>query len=325
MKSRLTLVAGLLALAGSSAVQAQSSVNLYGLLDVSVGQTKAPGTSSAVSVVDSGNMTTSFFGFKGTEDLGGGLSVGFVGESFLRPDGGAAGRFTGDNFWARSANVSLSSKTAGTLRLGRITTPYFVATLVHNALGDSFGYSPTIRQVFTSGTLTGDTGWSDAVSYSTPKLGGFSAVAMLAAGEGGGGRNTALSGSYGSGAFSSALSYQQVKKGATVDDTTSWSGHASYDFGAVKLFGQYFSIDNDTKNVDYKITAVGATVPAGSGKVMLQYTTTSASAGAGRKGFAFGYDYFLSKRTDLYAVFLSDKVDNLSSGYSYGVGVRHSF
>ena len=84
-------------------------------------------------------------------------------------------------------------------------------------------------------------------------------------------------------------------------------------------------MDNDTKNVDYKISAVGASVPAGRSKVLLRYTQTKASAGAGRKGFAFGYDYFISKRTDLYAVYLDDKVDNLSSGYSYGVGVRHSF
>ncbi|MEO3689854.1 porin [Roseateles paludis] len=325
MKPRLTLVAGLMALAAASTAQAQSSVNLYGLLDLSVGQTKAPGTSGAVKSVDSGNMTTSFFGLKGSEDLGGGLTASFTVESFLRPDAGAAGRFATDNFWARSANVSLSSKSAGTLRLGRITTPFFIATLVHNALGDSFGFSPSIRQVFTSGTVTGDTGWSDAVSYSTPNMGGFSAVAMMAAGEGGGGRNTALSGSYSSGAFSGALSYQQVKKGATVDDTTTSSVHASYDFGAVKLFGQYFKVDNDTKNVDYKISAVGASVPAGPGKVLLQYTQTKASAGAGRKGFAFGYDYFISKRTDLYAIYLDDKVDNLSSGYSYGFGVRHSF
>lgn len=42
MKPRLTLVAGLLALAAASTAQAQSSVNLYGLLDLSVGQTKTP-------------------------------------------------------------------------------------------------------------------------------------------------------------------------------------------------------------------------------------------------------------------------------------------
>ena len=202
MKPRLTLVAGLLApgrsLHGAGPEQRQPlrSAGPQRRTD------QDPGTSGSVSSVDSGNMTTSFFGLKGGEDLGGGLTASFVIESFLRPDAGAAGRFATDNFWARSANVSLSSKSAGTLRLGRITTPFFIATLVHNALGDSFGFSPSIRQVFTSGTVTGDTGWSDAVSYSTPAMGGFSAVAMVAAGEGGGGRNTALSGSYASGRHS---------------------------------------------------------------------------------------------------------------------------
>lgn len=325
MKPRLTLVAGLLALAAVSGAQAQSSVNLYGLLDLSVGQTKAPGASGSVKSVDSGKMTTSFIGFKGSEDLGGGLTAGFTAESFIRADAGGAGRSNTDAFWARSANVSLSSKTAGTLRLGRITTPLFIATLSHNALGDAFGFSPAIRHVFISGTVTGDTGWSDAVSYNTPAMGGFSGMVMLAAGEGSGGRNSTVSGSYAAGAFSSALVYQQVKKDAATDDTTTVSGNLSYDFGAVKLFGQYFKVDNDTKNVDYKITTLGAAAPAGPGKLLVQYSQVKASAGAGRKSWAVGYDYFASKRTDFYAVFLDDKVDKLSSGWSYGVGVRHRF
>ena len=84
-------------------------------------------------------------------------------------------------------------------------------------------------------------------------------------------------------------------------------------------------VDNDTKNVDYKISAVGASVPAGPGKVLLQYTQTKASAGAGPQGLCVWLRLLHLKRTDLYAVYLDDKVDNLSSGYSYGVGVRHSF
>ncbi len=48
-------------------------------------------------------MTTSFLGFKGREDLGGGLAANFSLEHFLRADNGEAGRFNGDAFWARSA------------------------------------------------------------------------------------------------------------------------------------------------------------------------------------------------------------------------------
>ena len=66
---------------------------------------------------------------------------------------------------------------AGKLAVGRNTTPLFVATLAFNAFGDSFGdsfgYSPNIRHYFTSGTVTGDSGWSDSVLYNSPSLGGF--------------------------------------------------------------------------------------------------------------------------------------------------------
>ena len=150
----------LVALAG--AAHAQSSVSLYGLLDMSVGRFQAPGAAASKGV-DSGNMSTSYFGLKGNEDLGGGLGAVFAIESFLRGDTGASGRFNGDVFWARSAYVGLSSNSLGTVTMGRNTTSLFVNTLIFNAFGDSFGFSPSIRHTFTSGTVTGDTGWADSI------------------------------------------------------------------------------------------------------------------------------------------------------------------
>jgi hypothetical protein len=72
----------------------------------------------------------------------------FALNSFLRADNGAAGRFNGDAFWARDAYVGLSGA-FGTSLLGRNTTPLFVSTLLFNAFGDSFAFSPSIRQLFT--------------------------------------------------------------------------------------------------------------------------------------------------------------------------------
>ncbi|MDZ4239742.1 MAG: porin, partial [Hydrogenophaga sp.] len=100
----LTLVSALCLTALSA--QAQSTVTAYGLLDLSVGSTKAPGGTSTTAV-DSGKMTTSFIGFGGSEDLGGGLSAVFKMEGFLRVDTGDQGRFTGDTTWARTASVGL--------------------------------------------------------------------------------------------------------------------------------------------------------------------------------------------------------------------------
>ena len=328
MKKILTCVSwAVMALAAGEAA-AQSSVTAFGLLDVSAGTSKAPGANASVKGVDSGKMTTSYIGFKGNEDLGGGLSALFQLESFLRADAGLNGRFTGDNFWARNALVGLSSKELGTVKIGRNTTTLFVSALNFNAFGDSFGYSPTIRHIFSSNTVTGDSGWSDSVLYTTPSFGGFTASAFVAAGEGSGGRNVAASGTYVAGPLGASLVYQKVRKdnGATpVDDTTTWMGSGSYDFGVVKLFAQYAKATNDTKHIDYKISELGASVPIGQGKLLVQYGQIRQSVGAGRKTWSFGYDYWLSKRTDMYLVGMSDRIDGLSAGNSLSVGMRHRF
>ncbi|RZL38217.1 MAG: porin [Rubrivivax sp.] len=325
--NKKTLASCLFALAAGPAL-AQSSVTAYGLIDLSVGSGKAAGTTATIKTADSGKMTTSYFGFRGTEDLGGGLSAIFQIDSFMRADIGASGRSGTDPFWARNAFVGFTSKDFGTLKLGRNTTTLFLATLNFNAIGDSFGYSPAIRHIFTSGTVTGDSGWSDSVLYTTPTFAGFTASAFVAPGEGQGGRNVAATGSYTSGPLAAALVYQKVQKdgGATpVDDTTVWMANGSYDFSVVKLFAQYAKASNDTKHVDYKIYEAGASVPIGLGKLLMQYGRISPTAGAGRKTLTVGYDYFLSKRTDLYAMAMSDKVAGLANGNSFSVGMRHRF
>lgn len=322
--ARLLAAGALTALAG--AAQAQSSVQLYGLVDMSVGRFQAPGA-AAVKGVDSGNMSTSFFGFKGTEDLGSGLGAVFALESFMRSDTGASGRFNGDTFWARSAYVGLASSSLGTVTLGRNTTSLFVNTLVFNAFGDSFGFSPSIRHTFTSGTVTGDSGWSDSIKYTSPRFGGASFTAHVAADDenvAGSGRNTGFSGLYFGGPLGLGFAWQKVKKG-TANDTTSWQLGGSYALGGTKLFAQYGSVDNDTTGADFKITGLGASVGMGAGAFLAQWGRISPSAGSDRTTFTLGYDHNLSKRTDVYAVYMSDKIDGLSSGNNLAVGIRHRF
>jgi predicted porin len=307
-----------------ASAQAQSSVSLYGLIDLSVGSFQNPGADAAKAVA-SGNMSTSFFGLKGSEDLGGGLSAQFAIESFMRNDTGAAGRFNGDPFWARSAYVGLASTSLGTVNLGRNTTSLFVNTLIFNAFGDSFGFSPAIRHYFTSGTTSGDTGWSDSVKYTSPRLGGLTFTAHLAAGETDGGKNGGASALYFGGPLALGLAWQRAHKGAGVADTDSWQLGASYDFKVVKLFGQYGSVDNDSSGNSYDITGLGASVPVGAGSLLAQWGRISPETGSSRTTFSVGYDYFLSKRTDLYAVYMSDKISGLDTGTNYGVGIRHKF
>ncbi|QTN24354.1 porin [Rhizobacter sp. AJA081-3] len=325
---RSALVAASVACALPGTAMAQSSVTLSGLLDISAGQSKAAGSSNKVWGVDNGQMTTSWFGASGSEDLGGGLSALFTLQSFMRADTGASGRFGADTFWARNAFVGLASNSLGKVTIGRNTTPFFVTTLSFNPFGDSFGYSPSIRHYFTSGTLTGDSGWSDSVLYTSPKLGGATLQLFMAAGEAGSnGRNHGVNLRWGAGAFDSAFSWQDVKKdGATpVADTKSWQAAASYDFGVARLFGQFGNVANKTSGNEYDIAGLGASVPVGNGKILAQWGQIKPETGAKRKTFSAGYDYFLSKRTDLYAVAMNDKIDGQSNGSAFSVGIRHRY
>lgn len=327
MKSISPSAAGLALACGivlTPMAHAQSNVTLYGLLDLSIGRTQAPGGTSDNSV-DSGKMTTSHLGFRGTEDLGNGMSAVFALEHFLRADTGSAGRFDADVFWARNANVGLSTG-FGTVLAGRITTSLFVNTLLFNPFGDSFGFSPSIRHYFTSGTVTGDSGWGDSLRYTSPRIAGASFTAHVAAGEGNGGRNTGLSGQYFSGPLGLAAAWQKVEKGATVADTTTWQLSGSYDFKVAKVFLQHGQVDNDTTGNKHNITGIGASIPVGNpGKVLMQWGQIDPKAGAKRTTISVGYDHHLSKRTDLYGIYMSDKLTGLSTGNSFGVGIRHRF
>ncbi|MEO6321449.1 MAG: porin [Polaromonas sp.] len=322
-------IAALFALTALGA-HAQSSVTLFGLLDLSIGSTKAPGGDSQTAI-DNGKFTTSHFGMRGSEDLGGGLSAVFKLEAFLRADTGESGRFTGDTLFSRNASVGLSSKDFGTFMLGRNTTPLFVSTLSFNAFGDSYGFSPSIRHYFTSGTVTGDSGWSNSVIYSSPSFSGFK-FGLAAATKGGGngqsnGGNWGADVGYASGPLAAALVFQDVKKdGATpVPDTRTWQLNGAYDFGVAKTFLQYGQVKNFTVPNTFRISGIGAKVPVGAGALLAQWGRVSPKTGPDRNTLSLGYDHNLSKRTDLYAAVMRDKIDGLSSGQSYSLGIRHRF
>lgn len=326
--SRLA-VAAALAFVGVSA-HAQSSVSLYGLVDMSVGRTQAPG-GKAVNAADSGKMTTSYWGMGGKEDLGGGVSAVFKLESFVRVTTGATGRFDGDPLFSRSASVGLSSNSLGTVTFGRNTTALFVSTLMFNALGDSFGYSPSIRHYFTSGTTTGDTGWSDSVVYASPSIGGFrfgASAAFKTTDAATDGRNVGVNLGYSAGPLSAALVYQDVKKdgaSSAIDNTRTVQAGAAYDLGVAKLYTQLGTVDNKSKDTGYDIVGFGARVPVGKGAVVAQLGRLSPDAGADRTTFSTGYLHNLSKRTELYGVLMSDKLDGVGTGKNFSVGIRHRF
>lgn len=315
------------AAAFAPAAQAQTSaVNVYGLIDMSVGSYKAPG-GQRQTLAESGKMTTSFLGFGGSEDLGNGLSAQFKLETFFRSDVGRSGRFDGDGEFTRTASVGLAHKTYGALHLGRNTTSLFVSTLMFNALGDSFGFSPAIRQYFTSGTVTGDTGWNDSIAYSSPTVGGFRANLAYAFKEGQAatdGNNWSVGLGYSQGPLALSFVAQEVKKGAVNDTKTQQLGGA-YDFGVAKVFAQYGEVENLTTGNEFDISGLGVRVPLGAGAVVAQWGRLDAQTGADRSSLTLGYLHNLSKRTEVYAMAMQEKQDGLSNGSSVAVGLRHRF
>jgi len=71
----------------------------------------------------------------------------------------------------------------------------------------------------------------------------------------------------------------------------------------------------------------GVTVPLGTGSVMASYAYSRSNGGLDQthKSWAVGYDYPLSKRTDVYAAYLNDKYTSMSTGDTFGVGIRAKF
>jgi predicted porin len=340
--STLSAATATLALGLAGGAHAQSSVSAYGLMDMSVGRYEATGSGTKLWRAQSGNMTTSFLGFKGTEDLGGGLKGVFAIEHFMRADTGDAGRFNGDAFWARNAYVGLSGA-FGTSKLGRNTTPLFVSTLLFNAIGDSFGYSPSIRQLFTPATgagmlpFFGDTGWNNSLAYNSPNFSGLSLNLLANLGEGAAGatgKNVGANLLYFGGPFAATAALQQVKNGA-FGTPPGWKSQdtyqlgLSYDLTLVKLFGQYtLAKTKATLDTETSLYGIGAAVPIGAGKVLLQYGNATADRGATEvvnKTVTVGYDYNLSKNTDVYAVLVNDRATALKAGNSVAGGVRLRF
>ena len=336
-------LAAAVALLAVGSASAQSSVTLTGLADSYVGSMRMAGDAERVSTVGSGGMTTSWVGMKGTEDLGGGLRAGFNFTSFLRMNTGAAGRFDGDTMWSRDANITLEGG-FGKFTLGRWVAPNFLPSILFNPFGDSFVFSPLVLHADVSlfngtqwgGTTPSDTGWSSQVAYTTPNFNGLTVTLQYQFRSelstdnryNVGGHLLYFNGPIGLTAF-----YERAEVGNPVANPfadgsrrTNWMVGGSYDFKAVKLFATYGQAKNNVSDVQIKTAQLGASVPLGTGKVLASIAQSKNDGlDKTRRTATIGYDYFLSKRTDLYANVMYDHITSYSSGTSYGIGLRHAF
>jgi len=343
-KNLIALSAAMLCI---SAAHAQSSVQVTGLVDLYAGSMKYAGDADKTNVVGSGGLTTSWFGFKGTEDLGGGLKAHFNLTSFMRADTGTPGRFVNDNFFSRDANVSLSGG-FGAIQLGRGLAPNFLPTVLSNPLGDSFTFSPLVLHAnvplfnatgwgtskLLGRTTPADTGWSNEIIYSTPSFGGLKANVHYQFGEQAGSsskKNVGLNALYFGGPLTLTAFYERAQINNPVNDLLAntrkdWMLGGAYDFTVAKAFLSYGQSTADGSDEKAKTAQVGASVPLGGGKVLASYAQTKLSlANASRKTLTVGYDYELSKRTDAYAMVMHDRVTSFDNGTSFAVGVRHRF
>lgn len=340
-----------LAMLAAAGAQAQSSVSIYGTIDMSVGTFKNAADlntgleGTRTQGVESGKMQTSYVGFSGAEDLGGGLKAKFKFESYIAADSGSTLYTTeagyGNRFWGRNSWVGLAGG-FGTVVAGLNETPLFDATLAFNPFAASFGFSPAIRQYYGAyGLQREDTAWSNSVTYYTPDgLGGFNGALQYKFKENGTGSGS-VGGSIGWGAGPLALAavFQQYKTGYTSGSQNTWQLDGSYDFGVVKLTGQYGEVKDKLDEYKSKIWQIGAAVPLGAGALLASFgeQKTDDTIGLGfsttNDTFSLGYDYNLSKRTDVYATYMYDrfKVDGVTpavkfdNANSFGVGIRHRF
>lgn len=336
------------ALVCAGSAWAQSSVTLSGLVDVYAGSMRLAGAEKSVRVLDPGGMSTSFWQLAGIEDLGGGLKLGFKLGAFFRPDTGNAGRFNGDTYFGRDSNLSLSGG-LGTVTVGRSSAPNFLPSVVFNPFGDSFTFSPLILHSATSSapgfpyaTNPSDTGWSNKIVYSTPTWAGLRANVHYQFGEqtgaGQGGKNNhGVDVWYAQGALGLVAMYERAEianpAGTALltggDARKKWMLGASYDLEVAKLFLTYGEAKRRNTDEDFTTVQVGVSAPIGAGRLMASVARTEREApGVGdtrRTTGTVGYDYFLSKRTDVYANLMHDRATSASSGNSLGVGIRHRF
>lgn len=340
MKKSLVALA---VLAASGAAMAQSSVTLYGVIDVFVGSSSTqnkgnlPVASLRQTVETSGSVNGSRWGMKGAEDLGGGLKAIFDLQSGFSVDTGASGQ--GGLLFGRQSIVGLQGG-FGKVVVGRAILPFYD----NEGMNDSMLNGSLSAQSNVMRTANGFNTFYDAnpaagyvlrgnntFRYDTPNLAGFVGAVSYTLDEKAatslsttaGIRVISTSLVYANGPVSGVLAYQTEKPvtspgTATDRNFTRLSGQ--YDFGTIIAkagyghAGKVDYVDGASTNeyqigLDFKIT--DAFLLTG-GVSQSKDKNLLASGDVKRTAFALGYKYTMSKRTFLYG------------GYEAGVGKKNN-
>ncbi|MFT3955105.1 MAG: porin [Piscinibacter sp.] len=334
MKRSLFLAA--LATLASGTALAQSSVTVYGRLNVTVERQKDGDTS-----ITALQNNASRIGFKGTEDLGGGLKASFLLEHGFNPDTGTQSQ-TG--FWARESWVGLEGG-FGKVRLGNMgpTAAYFATADYISMHNHDTGTSSDAFYPY-----TGDV--RNTIAYTSPTVAGFTGEAQLGLAENTYKRKTiVLAANYDAGPLHLGAGYVSAPAGTaaagfTKDDKSSEFGvRGLYELGAFTVGAYFVNTKTDAAGVESKrnllrfsgMYAMGANefhVNYGiAGKAKVNGATVDDSNAS---QFTLGYNYNLSKRTKVYAFYTQvDNKDNAAYSVStagtkfssFAAGVRHNF
>lgn len=338
MKKSLLALAVLASFA--SAASAQSSVTLFGGLDLNLRYAKSSG--ATLKTMGTDGIYSSRWGMRGVEDLGGGLKASFWLEAAINPD---AGTTNAARFWHRRTSVSLTGE-FGEVRLGRFLTNQFTAYADFDPFGtNGVGDVNKMHQLVGSGvssTVRAD----NIVGYFLPgNLGGLYGSAEVAAGEGAataGNKYVGVRLGYAAGPLNVTGAFANGKAPGSNFKRTTFAG--SYDLGVAKLTGAY--TQNKWQARKDTVAQIGVLVPVGStGTFKAAYTSSNVNAAAeastfgDAKQFAVGYIHDLSKRSAMYGTLSrvsnsgkstigvsgspAVKAGQASTGFE--VGIKHTF
>ena len=281
------------------------------------------------------SSNSSYVGFKGTEDLGNGLSAVWQVENGINIENGAAGAWN-----SRNSFIGLNSKSAGTFLLGNHDTPYKLGTNKLNVFGDSMGNYTSIIGA-SSGVAAGnaaaggrDLRLPNVLAYITPTFSGFhAAIATSMMNEAGNttGDNPkawSMMAMYDNGPLFASLGHERVDNaGATAAaagiDLRGTKLGLGYKMGATQVGLVWEKQSQNDVNSTFDRTAYMLTAAHTMGNVAVKgaygVARDSDAAGAddGAKQFTLGADYNFSKRTTAYALY--SKMNNDTAGrYTLG-------
>jgi predicted porin len=313
MKKSLLALAALTAFAGVAS--AQSTVTLFGVVDLSALNVKN-GTQTQ-KMLASNQLNSNRLGFRGVEDLGGGLRAGFWLEAGMENGsgslGGGSGNVSPQN--ATSSQIFNRRSTAsllggfGEIRLGRDYTPSFWNYTIYDPFGTN-GPGSMLNTVSTLGSGASTlVRANNTIGYFLPAMGGLFGQFMIAAGENVAG-NKYVGGrlGYAAGPVNVAVGFGKTSKDllAVASDYKDTNVGGSFAIGGFTLFGQYSK--RDWSNRDQKTTMLAGTYAFGASTLKASIVDSKGTQGSSARDFdakqwALGYQYDLSKRTALYGAY----------------------